>query len=143
MSQIIKESIFTNSEGKRWEDYDTILCPDGEVIDMQQLLDDQSRAAAALIHLQPFFGAFLGKLTPVYTFQIETQAVDGTHLFINPQFTAHLNLTEKCFVLAHEIMHCVLNHHRRMRENNFNLKKANMGEVSDGIFLEYIWDTEK
>lgn len=104
-----------NSDGKRWEDYDTIVCPDGEVINMQQLLDDQNRAKAALLHLQPFFSAFVGRLRPIYTFRIQTQATDGVNLFINPQFTAKLNLSEKCFVLAHEIMHCVLNHMRRGR----------------------------
>lgn len=108
----------TDSNGKRWEDYDTIVCPNGDVIDMQKLIDDQNRAKAALLHLQPFFAAFVGKLRPVYTFRIQTQATDGVNLFINPQFTAKLSLTEKCFVLAHEIMHCVLNHLRRGKSHN-------------------------
>ena len=108
----------TDKYGKRWEDYDTIVCPDGEIIDMQKLLDDQNRAKAALLHLQPFFSAFVGKLRPVYTFRIQTQAVDGVNLFINPQFTAKLSLSEKTFVLAHEIMHCVLNHLRRSKGHN-------------------------
>lgn len=103
----------SDSQGKRWEDYDTILCPNGEIIDMSKLLDDQNRAKAALVHLQPFFSAFVGKLRPVYTFKVATQATDGVNLFINPQFTSGLSLTEKTFVLAHEIMHCVLNHLRR------------------------------
>ena len=103
----------TDQNGKRWEDYDTIVCPDGTVIDMQKLLDDQNRAKAALLHLQPFFSAFVGKLRPVYTFRVTTQATDGVNLFINPQFTYELSLSEKTFVLAHEIMHCVLNHMRR------------------------------
>lgn len=115
MSQVIKESSINwgASNGKRWEDYDTIKCPDGQVIDMQKLLDDQNRAKAALLHLQPFFAAFVGKLRPIYTFKIQTQATDGVNLFINPQFTYNLDLTEKVFLLAHEIMHCVLNHLRR------------------------------
>lgn len=114
-SKINESAWDSDSNGKRWEDYDTILCPDGEIIDMQKLLDDQNRAKAALLHLQPFFSAFVGKLRPVYTFRVKTQAVDGVNLFINPQFTYGLSLTEKTFVLAHEIMHCVLNHIRRGR----------------------------
>ena len=102
-----------DKNGKKWEDYDTIVCPDGQVIDMVKLLEEQSRAKAALVHIIPFFGAFINKLQPVYTFMIPTQAVDGKHLFINPQFTANMDLTGKVFVLAHEIMHCVLNHMRR------------------------------
>ena len=38
-----------DKNGKKWEDYDTIVCPDGEIIDMQKLLDDQNRAKAALL----------------------------------------------------------------------------------------------
>lgn len=119
MSEIIKTNKINenfgerDANGKRWEDYDTIVCPDGQVIDMNKLLDEQQRAKAALVHIIPYFGAFINKLMPVYTFMIKTQAVDGKHLFINPQFTANLDLTGKVFVMAHEIMHCVLNHIRR------------------------------
>ena len=102
-----------DGKGKKWTDYDTILCPDGQVIDMQKLLDDQQRAKAALVHLQPFFGGFINKLHMVYTFKVKTQATDNFYLFVNPQFTYNLDLTAKVFVMAHEIMHCVLNHIRR------------------------------
>ena len=102
-----------DSNGKRWEEYDTIKCPDGQIIDMVKLLDEQQRAKAALVHLIPFFGGFINKLRQVYTFKVQTQATDGYNLFINPQFTYNLDLTGKVFVMAHEIMHCVLNHMRR------------------------------
>lgn len=107
-----------DSNGKRWEDYDTIVCPDGQIIDMVKLLDEQQRAKAALVHIIPYFGAFVNKLKPIYTFMIQTQAVDGKHMFINPQFTANLDLTGKVFVMAHEIMHCILNHLRRGRTHD-------------------------
>lgn len=114
MSKLIKEGKFdTDSQGKKWEDYDTIVCPNGQVIDMVKLLDEQQRAKAALVHIQPYFGAFVNRLRPIYTFRIPTQATDGVNIFINPQFTANLDLTEKVFVMAHEIMHCILNHLRR------------------------------
>lgn len=108
----------TDANGKKWEDYDTIVCPDGQVIDMNKLLDEQQRAKAALVHIIPYFGGFINKLRPIYTFRIPTQAVDGKHLFINPQFTYNLDLTGKVFVMAHEIMHCVLNHLRRGKSHN-------------------------
>lgn len=111
---------------KKWEDYDTIICPNGQEIDMQALLDDQERAKAALVHLCPFFGEFIGKLRPVYTFRIETQATDGKDILINPQFTANLNFSQKVFVMAHEIMHCVLNHMRRAKDKGWIMKKANV-----------------
>lgn len=128
MSQIIKESMDTgrDSKGKRWEDYDTIKCPDGEIIDMQKLLEEQQRACAALGHLLPALGGFVSKLRFIYTFRVDTQATDGYNIFINPQFTSHLDLTGKTFVLAHEIMHCLLNHLRRGQELGHPMKKSNV-----------------
>lgn len=139
-----------DSNGKRWEDYDYIRVPnkkgnmvakdhkddygthdlpDGTrytVIDMEKLLDDQNRAKTALVHLVPFFGAFTSKLRPVYTFHVDTQATDGYNLLINPLFTYNLNIEEKVFVLAHEIMHCVLNHMRRAKARHDDHEKSNI-----------------
>ena len=97
-------------EDKKWEDYDTIKCPDGQIIDMRQLLADQENAKVALIRIMPWLGGFIGRLRFVYTFRVQTQATDGYNLFVNPQFTYNLNLLQKTFVLAHEVMHCLLNH---------------------------------
>ena len=113
-----------DGSGKRWEDYEKIKCPDGQIIDMIKLLDEQQRAKAALVHIMPFFGGFINKLRTIYTFHVETQATDGYNLFINPQFTYNLDLTGKVFVMAHEIMHCVLNHMRRGAKHD--PKKSNI-----------------
>lgn len=121
MKQITEAHISdTDSFGKKWEDYDTIVCPDGQVIDMDKLLDDQQRAKAALVHILPAFGGFVGKLRHIYTFKVSTQATDGYNIFINPQFTYNLDLTGKVFVMAHEIMHCLLNHLRRGKGHDPN-----------------------
>lgn len=111
--QILESGWDEDANGKRWEDYETIVCPDGQVIDMVKLIDDQYRAMAALTHLAPMFGGFISKLRFIYTFQISTQATDGFNIFVNPQFTYNLDLTGKTFVMAHELMHCLLNHMRR------------------------------
>lgn len=113
-----------DGSGKRWEEYDTIKCPNRQIIDMVKLLDEQQRAKAALVHIMPFFGGFINKLRTIYTFHVETQATDGYNLFVNPQFTAGLDLTGKVFVMAHEIMHCVLNHMRRGAKHD--PKKSNI-----------------
>ena len=113
-----------DGSGKRWEEYDTIKCPNGTIVDMVKLLDEQQRAKAALVHIMPFFGGFINKLRTIYTFHVETQATDGYNLFVNPQFTAGLDLTGKVFVMAHEIMHCVLNHMRRGAKHD--PKKSNI-----------------
>lgn len=109
-----------DSKGKRWEEYDTILCPDGYVVDMNHLLDEQARAMAALTHLAPEFGGLVGKMRFVYTFRFQTQATDGYNLFVNPEFTDKLDFTGKVFVMAHEVMHCLLNHCRRGLEHDPN-----------------------
>lgn len=108
----------TDANGKKWEDYDEIVCPNGQVIDMVKLLDEQQRAKAALVHILPFFRGFVNKLRPVYTFRVPTQATDGYSIYINPQFTYNMDLTGKVFVMAHEIMHCVLNHLRRGKSHD-------------------------
>lgn len=127
---IIKEGIASrlgrDRNGKRWEDYDTIKCPNGEIIDMNALTQEQAKAKAALIHLEPMFAQFANILKIVYTFHIKTQATDGYHLFVNPQFTAKLTFEEKVFVMAHECMHCVLDHMRRGRQAGHDHKKSNI-----------------
>ena len=137
-NQIIKENATgwdTDSKGKRWEDYDTILCPDGTIIDMQALLEEQDRAKAALTHLAPAFGGFINKLRFIYTFKVATQATDGYNLFVNPWFTAtQLDFTGKVFVMAHEVMHCLLNHLRRGKGHD--PEKSNIAadyEVNDTL----------
>ena len=40
----------------------------------------------------------------------ETMAVDGFYIYVNPKFCESLNKDEIIFVLAHEVMHCVLGH---------------------------------
>lgn len=111
--QVLEAGWDEDKNGKKWEDYETIVCPDGKVIDMVNLLDEQHRAMAALTHLAPMFGGFISKLRFIYTFHVKTQATDGFNIFVNPQFTNELDFTGKCFVMAHELMHCLLNHMRR------------------------------
>ena len=111
---------------KRWEDYDTIVCPDGQVIDMNKLLADQSRAKVALNNLDPFLGSMVNMLRFVYTFRVQTQATDGYNIFVNPQFTYNLDFEQKVFVLAHEIWHCILDHMRRGKQAGHDPHKSNI-----------------
>lgn len=113
-----------DGKGKKWEDYETIKCPDGQVIDMIKLIDEQQRAKAALVHILPWFGGLINNLRIIYTFHVDTQATDGYNLFVNPQFTYNLDLTGKVFVMAHEIIHCMLNHMRRGAKHD--QKKSNI-----------------
>jgi len=71
-------------------------------------------AAREIIGVTPVFGKLLGMLKVIYTRQLPTAAVDGTHLFINPDFFFPLTLDEIKFILYHEIMHCAFLHFTRM-----------------------------
>lgn len=125
-SGLERQQMERDNKGKRWEDYDTIVCLDGTRIDMNKLIQDQAKARAALIHLEPMFAAFANRLQVVYTFHIKTQATDGYHLFVNPQFTHGLTFEEKVFLIAHECMHCVLDHMRRGRQAGHDHKRSNI-----------------
>ena len=114
---MISEASSSLTQGEpKWEDYDVIVCLDGEKIDMAKVIQDQVRAQAVVVGQVPFFGAYVSVLKIVYTFRVATQATDGVHLFINPQFTSHLDFQQKCFVLCHELMHCLLLHIERFEE---------------------------
>ena len=118
----------TDQKGKKWEDYKRIKCPNGEIIDMEKLLDEQDWAKAALSKKVPYWGKFIGDMKFVYTFRVETQATDGLNIYVNPQFTFHLSPQQKVFVMAHEIMHCLLNHLRRSESSPYSSdpNKANI-----------------
>lgn len=130
---------------KKWEDYDTVKVPlaDGtyEIVDMKKLIKEQDRAKAALSHIQPFFSGLIGGVRYIYTFRVPTQATDGKSIYVNPLFTSRLSFENKVFVLAHEIMHCVLNHLRREKIHGCtDHKKANIAADYEVNITLCDWD---
>lgn len=85
----------------------------GNKIDMEKLLKDQQLALIYISNNFPFFMSLLKKLNWIYTFQVPTQATDGTRLLVNPEFTSELPIRMKAFVMMHEVMHCALDHMMR------------------------------
>jgi hypothetical protein len=75
-----------------------------------------SYALQALTAKYRFFAELAYKLKIVYTRhpEIQTAAVDGVHLFINPDFFAPLTEKQIIFILCHEVLHCALLHFARM-----------------------------
>jgi predicted metal-dependent peptidase len=69
-----------------------------------------TRARATLILDQPFFGTLALRLIPVERWDLPTAATDGVHLFYNPAFMLALSAACRQTVLAHEVLHCVLDH---------------------------------
>ena len=67
-------------------------------------------ARSQLILGHPFFGTLALRLRLVERTDIPTLAVDGKHVFYNPEFVLGLSDSLCRSALAHEVMHCVLAH---------------------------------
>ena len=55
---------------------------------------------------------------------------DGIRLFVNPEFGDELSREQTIFVLLHEIMHCILLHMHRFKENPL-YKHAKFNHAAD------------
>ena len=131
----------------RIEDMDYVISPKtGKKIDVGQLIKDQEMAKLALCSQFRFFNRLADKLTPIYTWEVNTQATDGTRLFINPEFTSNLSMQEKIFVFAHEIMHCALDHLQRAKLHGHEPHRSNIAgdyEINSLLALDGIISAPK
>ena len=104
------------------EDQDVVINPNtGNKIDMKRLLTEQRLAMIYVDSNFPFFSSLLRNLRWIYTFQVPTQATDGTRLLVNPEFTSKLSIKMKAFVMMHEVMHCALDHMARGKNHDHTL----------------------
>ena len=76
-------------------------------MDTKELL---TKAKTALILDQPFYATLLLSMPLVEDSGVKTFAVNGETIRYNKEFLESLSLGETTFVLAHEVMHCVLQH---------------------------------
>ena len=113
--------------GIKIEDQEYVISPQtGKRINVKQLLKDQKLAYVFVCQNYPFYEIFLKELIWIYTWDVPTQATDGTRLFVNPEFTADLSLRLKCFVMMHEVLHCVLDHIGRAHRAGHPTRKSNI-----------------
>ncbi len=75
--------------------------------------DAISSAKQNLVLSHAFFATIALNLQFVETRFIRTMAVDGVHLFYNPDFVDDLTSDELLGVIAHEVLHLALTHHTR------------------------------
>lgn len=136
------------------EDQDFVINPNtGNKIDMKKLLTEQRLAMIYIDTNFPFFSSLLRNLKWIYTFQVPTQATDGTRLLVNPEFTSKLSIKMKAFVMMHEVMHCALDH--MARGKNHDHHKSNVaadyevnglleadGVVSKNDLRPYLFDEQ-
>jgi len=76
------------------------------------------KCSAQMLLKSPWFASLFLNLIRVETESVDTMAVDGTHLFFNPEFTMSLTDKECLGVLMHETVHIALLHvyRRKYRE---------------------------
>ena len=80
------------------------------VIDMDVLKDRLAKARIKLVLDHPFYGVISMQLPVVWTDKVPTAAVDGRHMYFNPEFVHGLTDLQLVFLIAHECMHLMLNH---------------------------------
>ena len=69
-----------------------------------------AKARTALILDHPFFGVLSLKLELIETHEVKTAATDGKRLIYNPDYIAKLSDKQRQGLVAHEVMHCALQH---------------------------------
>lgn len=85
---------------------------------MSAASDKIERCSAQMLLRYPWWASLYLHLIRVETGAVDTMAVDGTHLFFNPEFTEALTDKECIGVLLHETAHCAFLHcyRRKYRE---------------------------
>jgi hypothetical protein len=79
------------------------------------------KARAQLLLEHPFFGVLALKLKFVVDESISTANTDGTRLSFTPKFVKKQTMPQSKGLIAHEIMHIVLNHHTRRGDRDPDL----------------------
>jgi hypothetical protein len=131
-----------------WDDYNkysTFTKTTGLILESQESDPTIKRvkikvdyAIAKLGGQYKFFAELLYKLRIIYTYNLErkTAAVDGTNMFIDPNFFDSLTERQIMFVVAHEVMHCALFHFARMQgRDGFRWNVA--GDYEINLLLSY------
>ena len=75
-----------------------------------EVVTQLTRARTGLVLDAPFFGMLALRLQLVEEPKIPTAAVDGKHIFYNPEFIAKQSYEETKTLIGHEVMHCVFEH---------------------------------
>ena len=78
-----------------------------------KLEEDITDSRIDLITRHPFLGSVVMRLKFVRKDEIRTAATDGDHIYYNEEFLQSLNRDELTTLIAHELLHCILQHHER------------------------------
>lgn len=84
----------------------------------QKVADQVTKAVAAIILDDPFYGYMLLRQELVQTPDIDTAMTNGVRIAYNPEFMKQLSLSEIKGVLKHEVMHIASMHHLRRQQRD-------------------------
>lgn len=73
------------------------------------------------------------EMSALFSRDVPYAATDGSNLILNPDTFFDFTLDERVFVVAHEILHCVLNH----CSLNFFMRRQGAVKYTDGTALTY------
>lgn len=85
---------------------------------MAQRTYELTEAIASLIHKQPFYAVLLLDLLEIEESEsIPSACTDGKRMIVNPKFFKEKcrNVDERMFVIAHEVLHTILQHPTRLK----------------------------
>lgn len=74
-----------------------------------------------------------GELAAIFTDEVPIAATDGENLILNPTAFFKYTLSERVFIVAHEILHCIYNHCILARP----YKQSGKVKFADGTSLPY------
>jgi hypothetical protein len=99
---------------------------------VQMPIEDRAAITIMMEDHHSIFLAFWRVSTPYYTDELPTAAVEFTpdgnacNLLINKDFWDSLDDDSKAFIIAHEAMHIILDHGRRLKAKDINKTIANI-----------------
>ena len=107
----------------------------------QEALDNLTTARVALLLKKPFFGVLALNLELVEVDQktaerMTTAAVDGRHLYYNPEFINSLTKEERMFLVGHEVLHCVYHHLQRRFDRDPKIYNMAADYVINAILMD-------
>ena len=96
------------------------------ILEVRKIEREIEQCKQKLMDEQPFWAVLATRLSTVVTDnylgkEVKTAAVDGKHLFINPEFWGKLSLAERHAIFVHEVAHIGLGHHLRRDDRDQGL----------------------
>mgnify|MGYP003115191428 CR=1 FL=1 len=101
------------------------------------ILQEMIKARTELIIKHPFFGKLAIGMKIVERDDIDTMAVDGTHLFYNKKWVLSITHKERVGVIAHEVLHIVFKHHLRRKDRCHHYWNVAGDYVINAILFEH------